>query len=574
MQFLSAARTEPLPEGACPTCFGEGTVMQILEGQGIVRGQCPTCLGDGKARAFPRPRDTVTIMYQGQTDAVVEGYPVSGMLVVPGEEGVCYVTRKMAMEFFGLSERAEDGVVEENRRLLLDRSRVGVRKYGVTLERSGLSRRALLQHALEEVLDLGNYLQAEFRRGADETALTDQQIRAGLNAANAVGSTFDYGDGLTEAERDTRRLAAFRVAARSTSGVTVVNPTDPGHDVEVLREQVRHLERRIRELHAERNAGVNAAPAPASPTDDELRALARRMQVKPWGIGSRIEDVTTYARAVLRAYGVGAPPAGYALVPLEPTQAMLTAGCDKAYGWPTYADVRRQWGAMLAAAPEYEPDTDGVAPSPAPADWPSISADEETVRAAIQTAQLMPNKDMDAYEALARLVTRATAGVNASLPPLTDEECDKAAAQAMDRVAAAKGMHALDLNPDVTAHHTLRRELIRAGYALATAGVKVRTIYDQRTAVGDACRDAAPQLYRALRNLLDAVRERRDDCGIESAVIADATAALLASGVTAAPTWCPIHEHYKWCEHNGGVMGPNGWQAPTAGVTPCEGGAP
>lgn len=89
---------------------------------------------------------------------------------------------------------------------------------------------------------------------------------------------------------------------------------------------------------------------------------------------------------------------------------------------------------------------DGVAPSPAPADWPSISADEETVRAAIQTAQLVPNKDMDAYEALARLVTRA-------------------------------------------------------------------------------------------------------------------------HGVTADPTWCPIHEHYKWCEHNGGVMGPNGWQArPPMGV--------
>lgn len=55
--------------------------------------------------------------------------------------------------------------------------------------------------------------------------------------------------------------------------------------------------------------------------------------------------------------------------------------------------------------------------------------------------------------------------------PPDAEACDKAAAQAMDRIAAAKNMHALDLNPDVTAHHTLRRELIRAGYALAL-GVK------------------------------------------------------------------------------------------------------
>ena len=26
--------------------------------------------------------------------------------------------------------------------------------------------------------------------------------------------------------------------------------------------------------------------------------------------------------------------------------------------------------------------------------------------------------------------------------------------------------------------------------------------------------------------------------------------------------WCPIHQHYKWCEHNGGVMGPTGWEKP------------
>ncbi len=26
--------------------------------------------------------------------------------------------------------------------------------------------------------------------------------------------------------------------------------------------------------------------------------------------------------------------------------------------------------------------------------------------------------------------------------------------------------------------------------------------------------------------------------------------------------WCAIHQHYKWCEHNGGVMGPTGWEKP------------
>jgi len=52
-----------------------------------------------------------------------------------------------------------DAVVEANRKLLLDRSRVGINKYGVTLAASGLSRVQLAQHALEEALDLANYLQ-------------------------------------------------------------------------------------------------------------------------------------------------------------------------------------------------------------------------------------------------------------------------------------------------------------------------------------------------------------------------------------------------------------------------------
>lgn len=28
------------------------------------------------------------------------------------------------------------------------------------------------------------------------------------------------------------------------------------------------------------------------------------------------------------------------------------------------------------------------------------------------------------------------------------------------------------------------------------------------------------------------------------------------------PAWCSTHQHYKWCEHNGGVMGPTGWERP------------
>lgn len=27
------------------------------------------------------------------------------------------------------------------------------------------------------------------------------------------------------------------------------------------------------------------------------------------------------------------------------------------------------------------------------------------------------------------------------------------------------------------------------------------------------------------------------------------------------PAWCAIHQHFKWCEHNGGVMGKTGWES-------------
>ena len=56
------------------------------------------------------------------------------------------------------------------------------------------------------------------------------------------------------------------------------------------------------------------------------------------------------------------------------------------------------------------------------------------------------------------------------LEPLTDEQCDQVAAQTMDAVAKARDMHALDLNPNIQEHHTLRRELIRAGFAIGIGG--------------------------------------------------------------------------------------------------------
>ena len=65
-----------------------------------------------------------------------------------------------AAESMSATATAKDCVVEANRQLLLERSNVGVSKYGTTLADSKLTLDEFHKHALEEALDLANYLQA------------------------------------------------------------------------------------------------------------------------------------------------------------------------------------------------------------------------------------------------------------------------------------------------------------------------------------------------------------------------------------------------------------------------------
>jgi hypothetical protein len=65
---------------------------------------------------------------------------------------------------------------------------------------------------------------------------------------------------------------------------------------------------------------------------------------------------------------------------------------------------------------------------------------------------------------------------------LTDEQCDRLVALTMDKLAAkhstANGrMHALDMNPSITEHHSLRRSVVRAAYELGklAGGVQPNT---------------------------------------------------------------------------------------------------
>lgn len=70
-----------------------------------------------------------------------------------------------------------DSNVEKNREMLLQRSIVGLAKYGVTTDNNPLTLRAWLQHALEEALDMANYLQAAISKLDEEGANHDNANR-------------------------------------------------------------------------------------------------------------------------------------------------------------------------------------------------------------------------------------------------------------------------------------------------------------------------------------------------------------------------------------------------------------
>lgn len=55
--------------------------------------------------------------------------------------------------------KAQDAVVEAVREKLLQRSEFGLIKYGAPIHTNPADHRAKLNHALEEALDLANYLQ-------------------------------------------------------------------------------------------------------------------------------------------------------------------------------------------------------------------------------------------------------------------------------------------------------------------------------------------------------------------------------------------------------------------------------
>jgi hypothetical protein len=59
-----------------------------------------------------------------------------------------------------------------------------------------------------------------------------------------------------------------------------------------------------------------------------------------------------------------------------------------------------------------------------------------------------------------------------------------------------------------------------------------------------------------VRRLVETMRATHGKGGIN--VCGD----CIARAKRLAPEWCPVHQHYKWCTHNGGKLGPDGWGPP------------
>lgn len=115
------------------------------------------------------------------------------------------------------TEHAVDPNVEAVRAKLLERSRVGIQKYGTTTFSAGLSRRDWIRHFQLECLDAAVYAEAELNApesggysAADMAAQGAEQFRAGVASAAVM----------VQKIHDAARLA---VASAELSGVALVH---------------------------------------------------------------------------------------------------------------------------------------------------------------------------------------------------------------------------------------------------------------------------------------------------------------------------------------------------------------
>lgn len=87
--------------------------------------------------------------------------------------------------------KCADPIVEQNVELLRERSNFGVAKYGQNMTDSKLTHKQWLRHALEELLDGANYLQAALQQ--DDS----KPVTHGVLKAKTPGEFVEYSPGLT-----------------------------------------------------------------------------------------------------------------------------------------------------------------------------------------------------------------------------------------------------------------------------------------------------------------------------------------------------------------------------------------
>ena len=67
--------------------------------------------------------------------------------------------KEQRIELQSLISRVTDPIVLQNCIEMLERSKVGVEKYGTTLDENDIPIKEWIQHAKEEVMDMANYLE-------------------------------------------------------------------------------------------------------------------------------------------------------------------------------------------------------------------------------------------------------------------------------------------------------------------------------------------------------------------------------------------------------------------------------
>lgn len=245
-------------------------------------------------------------------------------------------------------EPCADPIVERNVSLLRQRSTVGVQKYGTTLADNKLPLRAWLNHALEEVLDQANYLQAAMAEiDSAERALpplpqyfpdvtnirADEELRAQQYAQDYARSALASAPVQTghfpqcDQSKPAEQQGVFqKFEVRRTDGSS--EPGGKHHDCRYFVLDVDH------DVLAK--PALQAYAAACAATHPDLSAdMVKRFDL-------------TLAQPV-------AMPDGWKMVPIEPTDAMAVAAIEVTLGNPAINGVA-QYRAMIAAAPIAQPE--------------------------------------------------------------------------------------------------------------------------------------------------------------------------------------------------------------------------